>query len=350
MMNRDSFLSFLEKEFPEGIVCSNGNEFRCRCRFCGDSDNLKEKHFYISLNHPSKLIYYNCFKCPAGGILTGEVLREITRGKNHVGISMQLDSHNKDILKIPYNNLYKNQIFSIKNDFISDCSLSKDKLAYINRRLGLNLSYNDMIKNKIVLNLYDLINSNSITSFTREKFALDEFNAHYIGFLSMDNTIVNLRKFDDKPIKYSGFGEKGKYVIKENLNGNTSAYIIPTEINPLKKINVHITEGAFDILSVYYNLHNQEYPNSLYCSINGKAYLSMIRNLITHIGLIDADFHVYMDNDVKPYIAKGIAKVIIPLGIDVYIHKNVYPNMKDYGVPKENIKDYVYKLEYNSLF
>jgi hypothetical protein len=62
MFNKDDFVEFLKESFPEGHVVSSGTEFVCRCRLCGDSATNPDKmRFYISLAHPTGLIFFNSF-------------------------------------------------------------------------------------------------------------------------------------------------------------------------------------------------------------------------------------------------------------------------------------------------
>ena len=61
----------------------------------------------------------------------------------------------------------KNDMFNVSNFYITQSKQSMLKLLYINKRLGTNMTYSDLIANKIVLNLCDLINSNNIKELTR---------------------------------------------------------------------------------------------------------------------------------------------------------------------------------------
>ena len=51
-------------------------------------------------------------------------------------------------------------VYRLNNYYISNNKLSEVKLKYINKRLGLDLSYNDLEDLKIILDLNNLIDKN----------------------------------------------------------------------------------------------------------------------------------------------------------------------------------------------
>ena len=63
LMNRDVFTQKV-----------SGIQIRTRCPFCGDSQkNINTGHLYLRINPDDNLpIVYNCFKCPAKGILKND--------------------------------------------------------------------------------------------------------------------------------------------------------------------------------------------------------------------------------------------------------------------------------------
>ena len=42
----------------------------------------------------------------------------------------------------------------------------------------------------------------------------------------------------------------------DQLAGTSKYYIIPNAIDTIKLVKIHIAEGPFDILSIFYNLNN----------------------------------------------------------------------------------------------
>lgn len=349
---KENLKQFLLNNIP-GKVVAGDKEFLCRCPFCGDSRHLKSAHFYIGLpNSDDTPVMYHCKKCNTSGVLNRTVLRElgveviegdilsdlIKRHKKLSGSFVRGSGRNKSLYK-----------FSTKYDLIAMSEMSEWKMKYINDRLGLNLSYQDMIDCKIVLNLDDLYNANATVyphylQYTRDKRIVQELNNSFIGFLGYNNGTINMRNL--RP------GQVSKYVDKRYVNynlfptdlleGTSRYYIIPTVVDTLnpEPIKIHIAEGPFDILSIFYNIYNGNKYNSIYASIGGKSYINLIRFLLCDLKIINAEIHIYFDNDVKDREIREIIYQLQHLNLDIYFHWNRYENEKDYGVTREKIKDY----------
>ena len=54
--------------------------------------------------------------------------------------------------------------------------------------------------------------------------------------------------------------------------------------------------------------------------------------------------NIYIDNDIPSKFLDDIRKVIKPLNLQVFIHMNIAPNEKDFGVSLDRIKHYTYEL------
>lgn len=346
---KENLKQFLLNNIPGKIVAGD-KEFLCRCPFCGDSRHLKSAHFYINLPNSDDIpVMYHCKKCNNSGVLNRTVLKElgvevierdilsdlIRRHKKLSGNFVRGSNNNKSIYK-----------FNTKYDLISMSEISEWKMKYINNRLGLNLSYQDMIDCKIVLNLEDLYNTNDSRYFkyTRDKRIVKELNDSFIGFLGYNNGVLNMRNL--RPGKVSKYVDK-RYVnynlfSTEYLEGTSKYYIIPTTVDTLnpESIKIHIAEGPFDILSIFYNLYNGNKYNSIYASIGGKSYINLIKFLLCDLKIINTEIHIYFDNDVKKSEIEDIIYQLQYLDLDIYFHWNKFENEKDYGVSKEKILDY----------
>ena len=343
---KENLKEFLVNNIP-GKVVAGDKEFVCRCPFCGDSRHLKSAHFYINLpSSDDTPVMYHCKKCNTSGILNRTVLRElgvevidgdiisdlISRHKKLSGNFIRGSKENRSIYK--FNTFY---------DMISICDMSEWKMKYINDRLGLNLSYQDMIDCKIVLNLFDLYSNeknNGSLYYTRDKRIVKELNDSFLGFLGYNNGVLNMRNL--KPGKVSKYVDK-RYVnynlLPTELMEDTSKYyIIPTVVDTLnpEPIKIHIAEGPFDILSIFYNLYNGDKYNSIYASIGGKSYVNLIKFLLCDLKIINTEIHIYFDNDVKKSEIEDILYQLQYLNF----HWNRFENEKDYGVSKNRILDY----------
>lgn len=339
--------NFLLKRFPDARTVSGGKEVVMRCRFCGDSQtDIKDAHFYISIKGNAPL--YNCFKCGASGIINPDILKGFLSNLSEEDMRMMisLKAHNKSLSKymkriVGRNNKYPISIVSTTKDDVSAI-----KLRYINKRLGLNLSYDDLVKDKVVLNVLDLLDDNRIKNLTRRKNIVEQLNNSSIGFLSMDNSMLTMRNIAKK-------GTVDKYIDNRYNNykifkdvPSKKFYCIPSKCNMVsdKPITVHIAEGALDILSVFYNLCNGNRDQSIYIAICGKSYLFALRECISSLGIMNGEYHFYVDNDVKEYELSGVKKVLNGMNLKGYIHRNGCNGEKDFGVPLSRIVDTVSRV------
>lgn len=358
---KDNLLEFLTNNIP-GKPAGGDNEYLTRCPFCGDSKHLKSAHFYINLpNDEETPVMYHCKKCNTSGILSRQVLRSlgveivdsdilsdlIKRHKKLNGNFIRGSNRNRSIYK-----------FDISNNTIFINNSTDTKVKYINDRLGLNLSYQDILDCKIVLNLLDIyeINKHLNLKYTRDKRIISELNDSFIGFLGYNNAVLNMRNLKEEK-DFTRYLNK-RYVNYnilpvDQLEGTTSYYILPTIIDTLNinPVKIHIAEGPFDILSIFYNLNNANKNNSIYASIKGKSYINLIKFLLSDLKIIHVEIHIYFDNDISKREISGILEQLQYLNLNIYFHWNrfiiskdidgknkIYE--KDYGVPKDFILDY----------
>lgn len=333
---RDDLKSYILSTISDAKLVSGGKEIVMRCRFCGDSSDLNHKHLYIGLGYDNKPIMYNCFKCGESGILTANTLREIDL--NDYDIAEKVIHFNKQISKSSNKLSYNTQIYYIRNTFIRNNNVSFVKRDYINSRLGLNLSFTDLLENKIVLNLLDLLNTNKI-KYSNPQF-VRELDEHFVGFLSEDNNFVIERN-----VTSSADFRYCKYNIHGKINTDKRYYILPCNIDLLdpRPVDVHIAEGPFDILSIKYNVVENK-DRCLFIAIGGKAYKNIVRHVLSHMGLFNVNIHLYVDADVSDYQIINVAKYVEPFNLNIYLHRNGYEGQKDYGVPKNLIIDNVTQI------
>ena len=340
-MDIDRYVNLLLSNLPRAKKVSGGREINCRCQYCPDSKNQNKGHFYISVpRSKDELSFFHCKKCQSSGVVTHNTL--IEWGIYDPQVAIELSLHNKLAMNNPSNKIYNSDyVYNTKYNKITEDDLSKYKLNYINTRLGTSLTYKDCIRENIVLNLYDLLNENNITTYTRHPNIIEYLDSSFIGFLSIDRAFVNMRNLEIKDNlpksidkRYINYNVFGKY---DNTHRN---YVIPTTLdlsNP-EPVKLHIAEGPFDILSVYHNLRQTQY-NSIYSSINGNGYLGVLKFFIMTMKLVNLEIHYYVDNDVNDNLILYIAELIRPFNMNMFIHRNTYPNTKDFGVPLSKIKE-----------
>lgn len=338
---KEDIKNYLLNSLEDAKLASGGKQIVCRCKLgCGD----KKRHLYIGpFDNSDGPIVYNCFKCPdtsktKSGIVNKEFLENYGISSN---LGNEIVSNNKGNGFKTYTR-NKDHIFNISNYYITDCELSRQKLKYINDRLGLNLTYQDCIDNKIVLNLVDLLKTNNIRKFTRHPDIVKQLNNNFLGFLSRTNGSLNMRNLnegnvydsiDKKYVNYKLFESDMKY----------DFFILPNTININNSVKVYIAEGAFDILSIYYNLVHDK-TNSFFISGKGKTYYSAVEFLLLTYGIYDMELHFYPDKDVTDHNINTIVEYLDPYGFEIYIHRNIYGDEKDYGVPLSRIVEQIRRV------
>lgn len=313
----------------------------CPMSIHGDCTD-KSGHLYIGpFRNTDEPVFYNCFKCGFSGIVTEKFLSLFDIQDNE--FNKALSEYNKNSDKTIQNKTGKIKQFNIINDYITNCRLSEQKLAYINNRLGLQLTYKDLIDKKIVLNLFDLLKRNNIEKLTRDERIVSSLNHDFIGFIASDNNHVNMRNLAERKVHPSIDKKYINYNIFSGDIGN-KYYILPTNIDlsSPEKIMVHIAEGPFDVLGIYYNVMNQYDYRSIYAGGTGKGYIGLIEYLICDLGLFNIELHIYPDLDISQNDMIDLGRYLSVFNIDIFIHRNLYKNKngeqeKDFGVPRDRI-------------
>lgn len=333
----------LLSSIPSAKLASGGSVIACRCFDCGDSrKSSKSTHMYISMPTEKDPGLYYCHLCHSAGIVTYRKL--IEWGIYDSVLANDILIHN-NITKnsVKYRKYSPGRIFNIINNKIRNDSLTQIKIQYINNRLGTQLTPYDFLDLKVVLNLNDLLEQNHITKFTRDYNVMQDLDRAFVGFLSLDNGFVTLRRLDDQMVYSSIDSRYINYRIFNKEDTSERFYVVPQKIDLLNpgRIKLHIAEGVFDILSVYLNLRSKE--NGIYASVSGSNYSSIITYFMMEKMIPNLEVHLYPDNDQSDWKIDKIVKNFEPMRIPIYIHRNVSPNEKDFGVSKDRIIENIRK-------
>lgn len=346
-MNTAAYKEFLLSNIkPWARPGGGGRMVICRCFYCSDSKHKNHGHFYISIpqNEKEPSLFY-CQKCKTGGVVTQAKLLEW--GVYDPDIAVEITQYNAKVMSLPENRIYKDStIYKIYNDQISEDKLSQYKLNYINQRLGANLSFQDCINLKIVLNLSDLLKRNHL-DITRDPNIIDQLDSGFLGFLSYDNAFLNMRNLDIVKNIYKGIDMRYvNYNIFGKYDNTKRFYTIPTQIDLLdpRPLQLHIAEGPFDILSIYTNL--RDHDRSIFSSIGGSGYAGLLRIFICELKCPNMEIHIYPDNDISRDYILDIIDILRPFKYTFYIHRNLYPGEKDFGVSANKIQETIERIDY----
>lgn len=325
-------------------------QYQTRCPYCGDTQkNYNTGHFYVRCdvndNYP---IVYNCFKCPAQGVLTKETLDLL--GISDSLMASSIDSVMNKCTNIKTMGYQKEKSFKIFPFLLPPNKHRIQKIKYVENRLGIQMTDEILKETKIITSLKDFLVHNQIDSLTCDKYVANILEEKYIGFLSYGNSHILFRDVTEQE-KYSWV----KYPIVQSSNQNMTAYSIESAVDlfTMDTIHINLCEGVFDILSICYNL-GYHIDNCVNMCVCGKNYNRMIRHLIMR-GLYGYNvvLNIFSDNDQEfnrknenydttiDYYRKSLSMYTI-----LFKEINVYYNLlyKDCGTTRENIELKKYRI------
>lgn len=346
-MDWELYRNYLLDSIPSAKKASGGSVINCRCMECPDSRDPKSAHMYISIPFENdKPSLYYCHKCNCSGIVTHNTL--IRWGLYDKDIALMINEYNNDLSHTSKGVKYFTpKTFKISNNYTTLSDKTEEKRKYISDRVGHDLSLEDLNQLKICVNLIDLLEENNIQKLTRDRNIVNELDREFIGFISIDNAFLCMRRTCQSGIVRPEIDKRYiNYKIHDKIETSERFYTIPCTIDMTvpKRIKLHLAEGPFDILSVYLNLRNKE--PGIYSAVSGNNYINIILYFLEKVQLPYIELHFYTDNDRYGTVDR-VNKIIdrIPdKTIPVYIHKNNYPGEKDFGVPLDHINESIMRL------
>ncbi len=341
----ERYRSFLKKHLVAAHDASGQTEISCKCKYCADGKDPRHGHMYISIpKAEDDISWFYCQKCHSFGIVDNKTLIEWGMydpeiAQNLLTINMKARSHGKT-------RGFERQVYNLSN-FIGDVKLAQTKMDYINSRLETNISIQQALGDKIIFNLAEVLRYNKISQFTRHPNIIDQLNKYFVGFLSFDNNFVNLRRICEEKIVYESVDNRYiNYNIHDKKINTEKFYVSPANLDASrpKRIDIHIAEGPFDIMSIKYNLRRDN--DAIYTAIGGSAYKGLLMYLIVTMNLYYINVHVYPDNDKSgnEYVMNDLAEFLRPFNIPLYIHRNTFPGQKDFGVCLNKINETIVKI------
>ncbi|MBP5595691.1 MAG: hypothetical protein J6Y02_09940 [Pseudobutyrivibrio sp.] len=343
MATQKEIYDFLMANLQWRKSASGGKQIVTLCP--NPSCNDKSGHFYIGpFNGTTDPIRYNCFKCGMKGLFSEKTL-DLLGIAPDPEFNKSLKEFNDNTPKYSMNKTASRIItYRLQNDYITACPMSELKLKYINDRIGASLSYQDITQLKIVLNLYDVLGRNYIQETTRDPRIVEQLNNFFIGFVGADNNYLNMRRALPGVVNPSIDARYINYYLRP-ASENCKYYIIPTQIDMTspEPIQVHLAEGPFDILGIYFNVMHQSNYRCIYMAIGGKGYATALEFIITKLGLTNVDLHIYPDLDIGTNSIIELVEWLKPFNFNITSHRNLYKDPesqkqeKDFGVPASRI-------------
>jgi len=342
------------KALPVCKASGNQKNWTVRCPYCGDSHNRSHGHFSIKIDIESdEVMLYRCFRCNESGILTNQTLE-------HLGIFIN-EGTSKDLRILNRKGKRSNKIDQPKRYKVYPLKRQgaeyDRKLDYINRRLGTSIDYEEASQYKIIFSFQEFIKDNYIERCAKDETtglylpnrSLEELENNYVGFLSSNNNKITCR---DITPDGSGFFKRYYKLTLDILNQSPNSFYALKDIFDLlytEPIDINISEGTFDILSVFKNLPRDHSENQLFFANCGYGFNSILKYVILNGVNTNSTVHIYSDADKtdRDHLYQ-LKKCSIPLNVWVdrfIVHRNQFQGEKDYGVPKDRIIDHSYELK-----
>lgn len=276
----------------------SGSEVLIACFVCGDSNN-KNKPGNMSIKvelEPGEPMVYHCFRadCNCSGFLKTEDLQ--TMGCNDVDTLLELSAWNREVnprIEKKFS-IKKNYGYQFANLAIHD---NKEKLKYINTRLGTNFEFQDLKDFKIQLGLYEFLKINYINKLAFSPEKCDLLDQYSIGFLSMYSDYLICRDITKNVVtgnRYTTYRIRGT-----PKDDDMKIYCIPGEIDILnpKPIDIHIAEGTFSIIGAY--LYKKRHRgNEIWLANCGSGYVNTLLHVSRQYGLLDVNLHIWSDSEI----------------------------------------------------
>lgn len=325
---RNLITEITETIFPSGY---KNNELGVRCPFCGDSrKDPRHYHLNIRINPDDDMpLVFRCLRCNTSGILNSELLAMIGASSSEYG--MELKKYNK--LSCKKNGIIINKKgINLKIPEVKITDKVKQKHAYIEERLGLNLDIQELANKKVVYDFIELMKYNKIDKLNGTMEKIISLQNEHVGFLSARNDFINFRNI---------MGSKNRYYIyklRPTIDTTGKFYIMPNKIDPFsdKMTTINIAEGVFDILGIYYHIFNKREDNIIYTAINGAGYMNVLKYIMSCGILCTVNINIFSDADREPDYYNRMIKQLSPFVNQIRLFYNDIG--KDYGVPKDKIK------------
>lgn len=316
-------------------------ELNIRCPYCRDSvKDLTHAHLYISSKEP---FAFYCQRCESKGVLSANFLNDIEVENSELSIT--IESNLKKFLKNTNKTTKNIEIYdSLKNLKLPKYnfeSLFKDKYDYLSNRLGLSFERSELKELRIINSLEELLILNKLDRLiNNDKFynIMKNVDKNAIGFLSSDNNYVTFRFINNtNKLRYLHLSLNYPYDIGYKF------YSIKKDIDLLTpELNIKLTEGPMDLISVYKNFYANSNNNTVFISVNGKGF-NLIPKLLNRMGFLNLNLQVYSDKDVnKEFYLNRLDMFRIESFLLTY---NTYANEKDFGISKDKISLKTFKVK-----
>jgi hypothetical protein len=306
-----------------------------RCPLCGDSTKHHDAAHCSIWIKPGQPLIYHCWVCEESGIVNTNFLQAL--GINDIALFNQVGLYNnasKRGMKLNTSFKYRPKEKDYIIPAIEDNDINRNKLNYMRNRIGVPFTYKSIEALRIVFKLTDYLKINEVPWNDRYKKQMYFLDLNSIGFVSGTRDTVNLRSIEKDPkIRYI------KYPLYEDGLESEQLYMLPTGADIFAEdVDLHITEGPFDILGVFFNVMNGNTNNQIYAAVGGSAYARVFRFFLRKGFNTNLNVHIYSDSDKSVSFYNKFIEQFRPWVKSISIYYNMENGEKDFGVPRDRIK------------
>lgn len=304
-----------------------------RCPLCGDSLKHKDGAHCGIWIQPGQPLIYHCWICEESGIVNTSFLQSLgITNSNIINLTSQFNHAGMKGMKLNTNFKAKKKDWKVNIPAIQDTSMNREKLKYMQERLGIPFTYRSLEVLRVIFNLQDFLELNGLR--INQKYSKQQYylNRDYIGFLSTTKDMITFRNIRSDKFRYV------KYPVFENNPFAMQMYTLPSQVGIFEpEVHLHIAEGPFDILGVFFHIMNGNLKNSIYTSVGGSAYKRTLQYFLHKGFLTNLIVHIYSDQDKPLRFYKPLVNEYQGWVKEFHIYYNELS--KDTGVPKDMIQE-----------
>lgn len=304
-----------------------------RCPLCGDSVKHKTRPTCSIWIKPGQPLIYHCWICEESGIVSHSFLRDLNIYKTDVFSAAA--RYNKTTFR-EKTNVSKFVLPSKAKDLvvpkIRDTEMNRFKLKYISARLGIPFTYEALEYLRVIPSIKDFLKLNYLSPNPDWVRSINKLDLYYVGFLTSDKTNIVFRDVTDtRKIKYL------KYPIFHGIDLGEMFYSIPMQIDVMSpEINMHVAEGIFDILGVFFHVMRADTKNNFYIAVCGSGYKRVLRYFLRKGFLTNLNVNIYSDSDKSFNWYNNLSDLRLWCN-ETNLFYNAMEDEKDFGVPKNKI-------------
>ena len=321
---------WLESEMPNYRPSGDGRYCRVECPWCGHQDlSIKIRP------DDGEPVWYSCWSasCLKNGKLTSDVMKEW--GCIDPSTLDELRQYNATVSPYIEKKFIEREArdYRIINLPRGD---SEGKLAYINGRLGVTLTFEQLKDFKIQLSVLDMLRLNDIRQIATSKNRLRYIDQNCIGFVSIYDDYLICRDMEakGKDLRYYNYRLAGKADPND-----LKVYCLPTNLDLLdpRSANINVAEGIFSILGAYMHTGiGRDRTNSLFLANCGARYTNTILRTCRQYGLTKVRLNIFSDSEVKIGVYRDLIRDLKG-HLDIRHMTVYYSSADDFGHSKKDI-------------